>query len=199
MPAAARSSSASSSARERVLLGGRLHLDEAAVAGHHDVHVGVGARVLGVVEVEQRRAVDDPDRDGRDRVAERAREAEAVECAHRSDVGAADRRAASAAVRLEHVAVQPERPFAERLKSATAADGAADQPLDLDRASLLLAAGGLTLDALAGGRRQEGVLGGEPALPLAAEPARDVLFDHRGAQHLRLALRDHDRAVRFSR
>src|SRR5688500_18088032 len=28
--------------RERVALGGRLHLDEAAVGGHHDVHVGLG-------------------------------------------------------------------------------------------------------------------------------------------------------------
>ena len=52
---------------ERHLLGGRLHLDEAPVAGHHDVHVDVGVRVLGVVEVEQRHAVDDADRDGGDR------------------------------------------------------------------------------------------------------------------------------------
>src|SRR5689334_1673023 len=28
-------------ARERVALGGRLHLDESPVAGHHDVHVGI--------------------------------------------------------------------------------------------------------------------------------------------------------------
>src|SRR5581483_5449373 len=32
--------------REGVALGGRLHLDEPSVAGHDDVHVGVGARVL---------------------------------------------------------------------------------------------------------------------------------------------------------
>src|SRR5436305_9363563 len=41
-------------ARERLPLGGRLHLDEAPVAGHRDVHVDLGGRVLGVVEVEQR-------------------------------------------------------------------------------------------------------------------------------------------------
>src|SRR5437764_12621155 len=52
--------------RERVALGRGLHLDEAPVAGHHDVHVGVGARVPAVVEVEQRRALHDSDRDGRD-------------------------------------------------------------------------------------------------------------------------------------
>src|SRR6478609_8236539 len=46
-------------ARERVLLGRCLNLDQAAVAGHDDVHVGVGVRVLGVVEVEERHAFDD--------------------------------------------------------------------------------------------------------------------------------------------
>src|SRR6185437_484642 len=42
---------------ERVTLGRRLHLDEASVTGHHHVHVRVRARVLGVVEVEQRHTV----------------------------------------------------------------------------------------------------------------------------------------------
>ena len=94
-------------ARERIALGGRLHLDQPAVAGHHDVHVGVGVRVLGVVEVEQRHAVDDADRHGRDGVGERLREAEAVERPAAGDVRAADRRAARAAVGLQHVAVEP--------------------------------------------------------------------------------------------
>src|SRR5262249_43270544 len=44
-------------AGERVALGRGLHLDEPAVAGHHDVHVRVGARVLRVIEVEQRDAL----------------------------------------------------------------------------------------------------------------------------------------------
>src|SRR5918911_2021871 len=49
-------------ARERRPLGRRLHLDEACVAGHDDVHVHLGARVLGVVEVEERHVVDHADR-----------------------------------------------------------------------------------------------------------------------------------------
>ena len=28
--------------RERLALGGRLHLDEAPIRGHHDVHIGLG-------------------------------------------------------------------------------------------------------------------------------------------------------------
>src|SRR5687768_10645658 len=38
-------------ARERGALGGGLDLDEAAVAGHHDVGIDLGRRVLGIVEV----------------------------------------------------------------------------------------------------------------------------------------------------
>src|SRR2546423_5235322 len=49
-------------ATERHALGRGLHLDEAVVAGHDDVQVDVGARVLDVVEVEQELAADDPER-----------------------------------------------------------------------------------------------------------------------------------------
>ena len=45
-------------AREGRALGRALQLDEAAGAGHDDVHVGVAGRVLDVLEVEQRRAVE---------------------------------------------------------------------------------------------------------------------------------------------
>src|SRR5579859_229997 len=96
-------------AAEGVALGRRLHLDEPAVAGHDDVQVDVRGRVLGVVEVEQRLAADDADRDGRNGVSEHLAEAEAVERATGGDVRARDRGASSAAVRLKHVAVEPER------------------------------------------------------------------------------------------
>src|SRR3954469_15373594 len=76
-------------ARERVLLGGRLYFDQAAVPGHDDVHVGVGIRVLGVVEVEQRHAFDDADGDGGNGIDKGFREAEAVERATCCDVRAA--------------------------------------------------------------------------------------------------------------
>src|SRR5437773_1188591 len=81
-------------------LRGRLHLDEAAVTRHHDVQVDVRARILDVVEVEQRLSVDDADGNGRNRTSERLREPEAVERASRGDVRTADRGAARAAVGL---------------------------------------------------------------------------------------------------
>src|SRR5438874_8776519 len=66
-------------------LGGRLHLDQGAVAGHDDVHVDLGGRVLGIIEVEQRYSVHDSNRDGGDGTRQRLRQAEAVERAPRRD------------------------------------------------------------------------------------------------------------------
>src|SRR5436853_6187680 len=57
-------------AAEGHLLGRALHLHELAAAGHDDVHVHLGTRVLGVAEVEQRLALDDADADRGDVVAE---------------------------------------------------------------------------------------------------------------------------------
>ena len=50
-----------------------LHLDEAAVAGLHDVHVDFGAAVVVVRQIEQRLAVDDADTDGGDIIRQRDR------------------------------------------------------------------------------------------------------------------------------
>ena len=106
---------------------------------------------------------------------ERLREPEAVERAPGRDVGAADRRAARATVGLQDVAVEPDGPLAERLEVDDAAQRAADQPLDLDRAAALLAARRLALGALAGRRRQERVLGRHPAAAGPVEPARNTV------------------------
>src|SRR5215831_18129906 len=135
---------------ERRALGRGLHLDEALAAGHDDVQVDLGPRVLHVVEVEQQLAADDPERNRRDRVGQHAREARLPERARRRHVGARDRRAARSAVGLEDVAVEPERPLAERLEVEHGANRAPDQALDLDRAALLLARARLALGALAG-------------------------------------------------
>src|SRR6478609_7627261 len=56
--------------RERRLFGGALHLDDAAVAGHDEIGVGVGLGILGIVEVEHRRALIDAAGDRSDVVAQ---------------------------------------------------------------------------------------------------------------------------------
>ena len=137
MPPAASASSSSSASGRTGPLGRRLDVDERAVARHHDVQVDVRRRVLGVVEVEQRLAVDDADGDRGDGAGQRLREPEAVERPMGGHPDAADRCAARAAVGLQDVAVEPERPLAERLEVGGGAHGPADQALDLDRAPLL--------------------------------------------------------------
>src|SRR5437868_4092359 len=109
----------------------------------------------------------------------------------------ADGGAARAAVGLEHVAVEPHRPLPERAEVGDRAHRAADQPLDLDRAPLLLAARGLSIDAVARRGRQQRVLRGDPAPPLVAQPPRYLLLDHRRAEDDRLALGDERRPVRL--
>ena len=112
------------------------------------------------------------------------------------DVRARDRGAARAAVGLEHVAVEPERPFAERLEVADAPERTPDQALDLDGAPVGAPARDSAC-ALAGGRGQHRVLGGHPALSLAAKPPRDRLLDRGRAEHDRATLRIEDRPVRL--
>src|SRR6188768_183749 len=58
-------------AGERRPLRRRLHLDQAAVAGHHHVGVDLSVGVLAVVEVAEGAAVDHADADRRDRAGQR--------------------------------------------------------------------------------------------------------------------------------
>src|SRR5262245_60304307 len=114
------------------LLGGALHLDELARAGHDDVHVHLGARILGIVQIEHGLAVDDADADGGDAVADRRRRLQARHArdgiGHR-DEAAGDRRSSRAAVRLDHVAVHPDRALAELAAVDDGSQRAADQAL----------------------------------------------------------------------
>ena len=164
---------------ERLALGRALHLHEAPAARHDDVEVDLGARVLVVVEVEHRLALDDAAGDRGHARRERqlgqlARVDEGAERAVQRDVAAADRGAARAAVGLQDVAVDPHRALAERLEVDDRAQRAADQPLDLDRAAVGAAARGVALLALARRGGQHPVLGADPAAPGAAQPARRV-------------------------
>src|SRR5882757_10010668 len=106
-------------ARKRRPLGRRLHLDQAALAGHHDVGVDLGVGVLAVVEVAERPAVDHPDADPGDRPGQRHRVDrfavdQSLQRLAQRDVAAGDRGAAGAAVGFEHVTVDVDAAFAER-------------------------------------------------------------------------------------
>src|SRR5438477_9470728 len=55
---------------KRRAFGRSLDLDETARARHHHVHVGFAARILGVVQIEDGRALEEADRRGCDEVAD---------------------------------------------------------------------------------------------------------------------------------
>ena len=137
----ARSSSSSSSSRVNGLaLGGRLHLDEPAVRGHDDVHVRLGGRVLGVVEVEQRRR---PSTMPTETAA--TAPASAFESPKRSSARAAATYAPEIAAQRVPPSAWSTSQSSQSVRSPSALEvddrreRASDQPLDLDRAPALLA------------------------------------------------------------
>src|SRR6478609_6093611 len=175
-------------------LGGALDLDEAAVAGADDVHVGLGADVLLVAEVEEGGAVDDADADRGDGAGEGLA---AVlddllalgpgDGVGEGDVGTGDGGGAGASVGLEDVAVEDDGVLAEGLVVDDGAERAADETADLVGAPADLAAYGFAVAAGVGRAGQHGVLGGDPALAAALAPTRDAFGDGGGAEDLGVA------------
>jgi hypothetical protein len=163
------------------VLGGGLGFDEAAVGEHDDVHVDGGAGVLFVAEVEEDVAVDDADAGGGDHLFERGCFQgsgcdQFSEGEGQGDAGSGDGSGAGASVGLEDVAVEDDGALAEGLHVYDAAQGAADEALDLVGAAADLAAFGLAGGAGESGAREHAVLGGDPAAAGVAEPAGDTLL-----------------------
>ena len=184
--------------RERGRLGRRLHLDQAPVARHDDVHVDLGGRVLRVVEVEQRtRPSTIPTETAatcRWARAARARRAASASATQTPEIAAV--RVPPSASSTSQSSQTVRSPSASMLVGG--AERAPDQPLDLDRPPLLLAR--RSPRAACGSPVEPGqhaVLGRDPALAAARQPAGDALLDRRGAQHARPPERDERRAVRL--
>ena len=108
----------------------------------------------------------------------------------------ADRRATGAAVGLEHVAIEPDRSFAQRLEVDDRAKRPADQSLDLDRPAALPSPRSLALRAFTRRRRGESTRPSSSRARCSSATA-DLLLNRRSAQHLRLPLRVEDSRVRL--
>ena len=102
------------------------------------------------------------------------------------DEAAGDRGGAGAAVGLQHLAVDPDRPLAEGLAIDDAAQGAADQALDLHRAAGWAAPVDLALRAGVGRGGDHGVLGRDPALAGAVEELGHAVVDAGVAEYPRV-------------
>ena len=103
------------------------------------------------------------------------------------DPCAGDGGRARAAVGLDDVAVDGDLALAERFEVDDGAQRPADEALDFLRATALLAGGGFTLHAVAGGARQHAVFGRHPALAAVAQPRRRLVLKACRHQNVRIA------------
>src|SRR2546421_3340722 len=104
---------------EGLSLSRRLQLDQAQVLSHHAVEVGLGPEILRVVEVQNRRALNDTAADRRDVLPDRrgaaqlARGLHAAESLGEGHESPRDRGGAGTSVRLQDVTVEGDRALAE--------------------------------------------------------------------------------------
>src|SRR5712692_3290750 len=178
----------------------RLELDHASVFDHYAVEVGRGLEVLRVVEVKHRRAPDDPAADrgqvlpDRD-LGDHPRVLHALDRHIEGAERARDRGRARAAVRLQHVAVERDRPLSDLAHVDGGPQRATDQPLDLVRATAQAALDRLPRAAIVSGARQHRILGGDPTLAAAAPVRRHAVLDAGRDPHARPPHLDQARAL----
>src|SRR5438309_868573 len=171
---------------ERSALGGALHLDELALAGRDDVHVGIGDRVLGIRQIEEQVT---PHIAGGDR-GDVSHDGRGLDLAHRMrerDEAAGDRGRPRAAVGLDDLAVDYDAPRTERLQIDRRAKRAADKALDLEGPPARAPGDALALAPLGRAARKHRVLRGDPPGALALEEFRHTFLERRETQHLRVA------------
>src|SRR5690606_32176870 len=130
---------------EWLLFCGALYLDDAALAGHDEIRVGVGRRIFRIVEVDDRDAIVDAAGDSGDVVLEDLLHAEHLTGLHPLQAvmqrykPARDRCGTRATVGLDYVAIHGDLHLTERLQVHDRAQRAADEALDFERAAALLA------------------------------------------------------------
>ena len=159
-------SSSISCAGEGVALTGALNFRVLAGLCHDNVEVRSRPKVLFVVQVKQRGAIEDARADRRNGAAqgeclEFAALAELVERLGQGDVGAGDGGGPRPAVRFQDVAIDDEGALAEEVHLGDGAQGTADQTLDLGGPPG--APAGLSRGAGMSRAGQHAVLGGDPA------------------------------------
>src|SRR5438874_4266945 len=175
---------------ERRLLGGALDLDEFAGARNDHVHVHGGAAILYIVQVQDWAPADDADADRRHAVADGRADAGLAKGVGDRDEAAGDRGRARSTVGLDDVAVDPDGALAHLGALDHGAQGAADEALDLLRATAWPAI--LARRPRVGRAWQHRVLRRHPAEPLPFQERRHLVVDRRGADDLgRAELHEH--------
>ncbi|BBG28922.1 amino acid transporters [Zymobacter palmae] len=187
------------STRERGFLSGALHLNQPTVCGHHHVKIGIGIGVFGIVKVDNRLTFIDTNGHRRNQLLKRitldhARTLHVMDSIDQRYAGTGNRSRASAAIRLDHVAVHCDSELAQFFQIDRCPQRTPDQTLNLQRAATLLATRGFTATTSMRRTRQHAVLRRHPPLTLTAQPARHAHLDGRIAQHFGIPELDQHRA-----
>ena len=169
---------------------GALQLNKFSPMIHDEIHVRLGAGIFRVAEIQQRFVLHDARADGghlgNDGIfVQQAVLHELVDRHDQRHIRAGDAGGTGAAIGGEHVAVQRDGALAQLGQIHRLTQGAADEPLNLHTAAILL-------DAVPGfappGRGgQHGVFRRDPALPLIPKEGRDGFLHAGGADHAGLS------------
>lgn len=181
--------------RKRGLFGGRLHLDDQSLARENEVCIGLRLGVFGIIEVENRLAPVDTAGDCGDLIFQHAildhvARAHPLKAIVQRNPRAGNRGGSRAAIRLKHVAVHHDLPFAKTVEIDHGAERPADQALDLLTASRLMPRSCFPARPLRGRARQHPVLRRYPAAALPFQPRRNALLHAGGAKDMRIAKLD---------
>ena len=153
-------------AGEGAAFAGALQFNKFAAFVHDKVHVGIGAAVLDIAQIQARRVFHYARADGGDLMDDGgflklAFLDQAIDGAGERDKAARDGCRARTAVGFQHVAVDGDGTLAQTVAIHCLTQRAADQAADLHAAAILLDA--VALLAAAGGGGQHGVFSGQPA------------------------------------
>ena len=178
-----------------------LQLDHPSVLGHDAVEVRRGLEVLGVIEVEPRDAVDDAAAHRGHVVTygdalDHPRVFHLLERHVQRGERTGDRCGARAAVRLQHVAVESDRPLAELAHVDRRPHRASDQSLDLMRAAADASLDRLARAPIVRRTREHRIFGGDPSVAAAAPVRRNSVLHARCDPHPSAAHLDQARAFR---
>jgi hypothetical protein len=178
-----------------------LNFDKATRTGHDYIHVDLGVTIFGVIEIENDLIFEEADTDGgyggTEGIGGHApSDLQAFDSSAQSETGSGDGRGAGAAVGREHITINPEATGSEGSEIDHRTKATAEEPLNLGRASVDLAARRVASFATGGRGREHGVFRGEPSPwdVLVFHPAGNGFVHAGGADHLGFAATQEDRS-----
>ena len=103
-----------------------------------------------------------------------------------------------AAISLQHIAIQCDRPFSQRCAVNNGTQRSSDQSLNFQRAATLFTTGRFPRHAASRGTRQHAVFRCDPAFALAAQKRRDPFLHRRRAKNVGVTTADQNRTLRVA-